>query len=202
METNNTLTLTPINGELRIRDIDLAERLGFADPRMIRKLIKSNKEKLSEFSVLKVATKNFGDQGGRPATEYYLDQNQAIFICMKSETDNAKSVQIEIVKIFSSHLQLLDVLRALDEFEVPDDLPNMYVYAIKEKSTGNIKLGISRDPKSRLRQLQTGNSSELELIAYRKAENRFQDEKDLQQLATDYHIRGEWFSPSALEVMQ
>ncbi|PQJ95611.1 hypothetical protein [Chromatium okenii] len=92
METNNTLTLTPINGELRIRDIDLAKRLGFADPRMIRKLIKSNKEKLSEFSVLKVATKNFGDQGRRPATEYYLDQNQAIFTDGSLEVRNAAAI--------------------------------------------------------------------------------------------------------------
>jgi hypothetical protein len=94
------------------------------------------------------------------------------------------------------------ILRALNEFEIPDDFPDAYVYAIREVNTGNIKLGISRDPESRLRQMQVANSSELELVAYRKAENRFQDEKNLHQLATDYHIRGEWFTSSALKVMQ
>ncbi len=95
-----------------------------------------------------------------------------------------------------------NILRALNEFEIPDDFPDAYVYAIREVNTGNIKLGISRDPESRLRQLQVANSGELELVAYRKAVNKFQDEKNLHQLAADYHIRGEWFTSSALKVMQ
>ncbi|MBV5309354.1 hypothetical protein [Chromatium okenii] len=103
METNNTLTLTPINGELRIRDIDLAERLGFADPRMIRKLIKSNKEKLNGFSIL-YAVEIIHNGAGRPATEYYLDRQQSLFICMKSETDNAFDVQVDIIRVYDAHL--------------------------------------------------------------------------------------------------
>ncbi|MBK1641282.1 hypothetical protein CKO12_05215 [Chromatium okenii] len=103
MESRNTLTLTPVNGELRIRDIDLAERLGFADPRMIRKLIKSNSEKLNEFSILYAVEKKHGGVG-RPATEYYLDRKQSIFICMKSETANAFEVQFEIVEVYDAHL--------------------------------------------------------------------------------------------------
>ncbi len=95
-----------------------------------------------------------------------------------------------------------NILRALNEFEIPDDFPDAYVYAIREVNTGNIKLGISRDPESRLRQLQVANSGELELVAYRKAVNKFQDEKNIHQLAADYHIRGEWFTSSALKVMQ
>ena len=94
------------------------------------------------------------------------------------------------------------ILRALRSFEIPDDLPDMYVYAIREKDTGNIKLGISRDPESRLRQLQTGNSSELELVAFRKAENRFADERALHADAEAYRLRGEWFEGSAMGVMQ
>jgi len=104
MDNCNTIILTPIDGEPRIRDIDLAKRLGFERPADIRELIKRNAEKLNTFSVLRSVRKTSGAQGGRPAVEFYLDRKQAIFICMKSETDNAFDVQIEIVHVFDAYL--------------------------------------------------------------------------------------------------
>lgn len=89
------------------------------------------------------------------------------------------------------------ILEALNDFEVPEDVGEMYVYAIKESETGRIKLGISRDPHARLKQMQTGNSQALELVAYRKASNRFKDESAIHAKNAQYHIRGEWFSESA-----
>ncbi|HZJ92080.1 MAG TPA: GIY-YIG nuclease family protein, partial [Thiopseudomonas sp.] len=75
-----------------------------------------------------------------------------------------------------------------------DDLPDMYVYMIREPSTGNIKIGISQDPERRLRQLQTGNSSKLELVACAKAENRYEDEMNLHRMVKNMLVRGEWFA--------
>lgn len=94
------------------------------------------------------------------------------------------------------------IIKALNEFEVPDDISDMFVYAIREKDTGNIKIGISRDPLRRLCQLQTGNSSELELIAYKRAKNSFSDEAKIHADAEAYRIRGEWFESRALDFMQ
>lgn len=101
---NTSLTLTPINGEPRVHDLQLAERLGFAEPRMIRNLIKRNEDKLLKFGVCYAVEQTYGAQGGRPATEFYLNQRQAIFICMKSETDRAFDVQVEIVHVFDAYL--------------------------------------------------------------------------------------------------
>ena len=89
------------------------------------------------------------------------------------------------------------LLEALDDFDVPDDLPDMYVYAIREAETGRIKIGISKDPAERLKQLQVGNSQELELVAYKKADNRFSDERAAHFINSDAHIRGEWFDAEA-----
>jgi phage antirepressor YoqD-like protein len=100
----SSFTLVQINGELRIHDLEIGRRLGFADPLMIRKLIKSNAEKLNKISVLYAAEKTPSEHGGRPATEYYLDRKQSIFICMKSETDNAFEVQADIVRVYDAHL--------------------------------------------------------------------------------------------------
>lgn len=92
------------------------------------------------------------------------------------------------------------IIDALYSLEVPDDLPDLYVYAIKEIDTGNVKLGISRDPERRLKQLQIGNSSRLELVAYRKAENRFTDERQLHHYNAALRIHGEWFGGAHVSV--
>ena len=94
------------------------------------------------------------------------------------------------------------VLKALQEFEVSDDILEdckcpLYVYAIREVDTGNVKIGISKDPMERLKQLQTANSSKLELIGFNEAKNRFLDERIAHKNNKGHHIHGEWFSRQA-----
>ena len=89
------------------------------------------------------------------------------------------------------------ILAALNDFEVPDDLPDMLVYAIRNTVTGSVKLGISRDPLARMAQLQTGNDCLLELAAVRPAVNRFADERAQHVANAGRHIRGEWFAAGA-----
>lgn len=101
---SNDLTLHPVNGEPRIKDLDLAERLEFADPAMVRKLIKRNEAKLLAFGVISTVEKTSGASGGRPATEFYLNQRQALFICMKSETEKAFDVQADIIRVYDDYL--------------------------------------------------------------------------------------------------
>ena len=86
-----------------------------------------------------------------------------------------------------------EVIAALEDFEIPENLPTMYVYAIRNKHTGRIKLGISENPERRLKELQTGNDCELELLAYREAANRFKDEKAIHNRHQHLRVRGEWF---------
>lgn len=98
------LTLYTVGTELRVRDVDLGAKLGFSDPRMIRKLIKSHDETLNRINVLYAQEISVGELGGRPGTEFYLDRMQAIYICMKSETSNAIEVQLEITKVYDTYL--------------------------------------------------------------------------------------------------
>lgn len=114
---------------------------------------------------------------------------KTIIFSRKRQALQAKNAILDQIKDIKS------VINALNEFEIPDDLPDMYIYAIRESETGRIKLGISKNPNERLRQLQTSNSQKLELIAYKKAVNRFSDEKEMQIKNNKYHIRGEWFKP-------
>ena len=99
------------------------------------------------------------------------------------------------------------ILKAFENFHVDEEIVDamkqtynvnkLYVYAIKEDSTGNIKIGISANPRRRLEQLQTGNSSALTLVAVKEAVNGYADEAKLHLTNAAYHVRGEWFSGQA-----
>jgi hypothetical protein len=99
--SSNSLVLTAINGEPRVHDLHLAEHLGFDRPRDIRKIIKRNEDKLLKFGGCATVARVVE---GNETTEFYLNQKQAIFICMKSETERAFDVQIEIVHVFDAYL--------------------------------------------------------------------------------------------------
>lgn len=99
------------------------------------------------------------------------------------------------------------ILKAFENFHVDEEIVDamkqtynvnkLYVYAIKEESTGNIKIGISANQRRRLEQLQTGNSSTLTLVAVKEAVNGYADEAKLHLTNAAYHVRGEWFSGQA-----
>lgn len=99
--SNTSLVLTPIDGEPRIHDLLLAERLGFERPVNIRNMIKRNIGKLQKLGTLFTVERVIN--GGK-AKEFYLNQKQSVYICMKSETEKAFDVQAEIVRVFDSYL--------------------------------------------------------------------------------------------------
>lgn len=87
------LTLHTINNEPRILDTDLAERLGMKNPRKIRQnLIEANLSELQGYGEIRMELIRNG-QRGRPATAYYLNEEQALLICMFSKTENAQLVR-------------------------------------------------------------------------------------------------------------
>jgi hypothetical protein len=68
-----------------------------------------------------------------------------------------------------------------------------YLYFIQSDKSGMIKIGRSKHPEKRLRQLQTGNSHKLKLII--ALEGQGWREPDLHSHLKDWRIRsnGEWF---------
>ena len=122
------------------------------------------------------------------------------YVCKDLAYDYAAWIDRTVyVKLLQSIEDLEIIKNALNNFEVPDDIPDMYVYAIKNTSTGNIKLGISKNPEQRLKQLQTGCDGKLELVAYRKAVNGFKDEQLLHIENKQYNIHGEWFVEQSMD---
>lgn len=87
-------------GEPRIRDLDLAERLGFERPRAIRQIIDRNSLELTGFGGLPRRVANPGPQGGRPSQDTYLNEAQALLICMFARTPLAAEVRKSVIEVF------------------------------------------------------------------------------------------------------
>lgn len=77
-----------------------------------------------------------------------------------------------------------------------------YIYAIACDDLKVVKLGIARNPKQRLRALQTANGSELRLVLTIPTFNPSELEKRIHDLLEPLHVRGEWFRIEALELLQ
>lgn len=69
------------------------------------------------------------------------------------------------------------------------EINNLYFI---EDEIGNIKIGISKDPKKRKEELQVGNFSLLKII-YIIENVPFSFEKHVHTICQKYKINGEWF---------
>lgn len=82
----------------------------------------------------------------------------------------------------------------------------MYVYLIKNNTTGNFKIGHSKDPEKRLKQLSTGSDAKLSLVHSLKCEKYkpYQVEKRIHRMFMLEKLKGEWYklSPKAVQIIQ
>ena len=74
-----------------------------------------------------------------------------------------------------------------------------YIYLIQSLEDGYYKIGVSKHPKKRVKQLQTGNSSELKLVESYQSEYAHKVEKALQRRYAHMKKEGEWFDLSIKE---
>jgi prophage antirepressor-like protein len=117
-----TLKVHPIEGEPRILDTDLAVKLGFGQPRDIRKLILRHAAELDRHGVRAMVARTSGPRGGKPTKAFYLNEAQALLIVMKAETKNAEAARAEIIAVFKAyrHGQLVPVAQpSLPDFSNP-----------------------------------------------------------------------------------
>lgn len=84
----------------RVQDMRVAEALGFGQPRDIRKLIERNRTELGSHGEVCATVAQTTPNGGRPGNEYWLNEPQAVLICMFSRTDKAAEVRREIIEVF------------------------------------------------------------------------------------------------------
>ena len=72
------------------------------------------------------------------------------------------------------------------------------IYLIQSLENSYYKIGVSKNPQKRIKQLQTGNSSKLKLIDTFRTEHANVIEKTLQRRYNYLKKEGEWFDLSVL----
>lgn len=112
--TNSVITVsdldTTISDEPRVLDLRLAEALGFTDRHMIRALIRRHMKTLRTLGEVVSRRKKPTAKGGRTGTEYWLNEEQALFITAKSDTERAALVTLDMVRVFKAYLSRSQVL--------------------------------------------------------------------------------------------
>lgn len=100
------IPVSEIDGEPRIRDIDLAERLGFDRPRKIREIIERNMAEIEGFghaphrgAHIEIA-KPTGGIERREVQEYWLNEEQALLVSVLSNAPKAPAVRAMLIRTF------------------------------------------------------------------------------------------------------
>lgn len=93
-----------IDNEPRIKDVVLGERLGLKKTRDVRVVIKSNMAELLAYGCAPLVTAH--EKIGfvtRQTEAYYLNEPQALLICMFSRTQKAAAVRKELVDVYMAY---------------------------------------------------------------------------------------------------
>lgn len=96
------LALRFVDEEPRVLDTDLAAALGMVDLHKVRPLIRANLSELQDLGAGGLSARQAESTGGRPASVYHLNEEQALLICMLSRTDRAKQVRAEVIRVFTA----------------------------------------------------------------------------------------------------
>lgn len=94
---------TEIDDEPRVLDVVLGEGLGFDRPRDVRKLVERNLQEIQMYGVCATVAQTTGPKGGRPGKAYYLNEPQALLICMFSNTARAAEVRKMLIDVFMEY---------------------------------------------------------------------------------------------------
>ena len=101
----------------------------------------------------------------------------------------------ERINDVESYEDYMERVCACDEDEDEDEELDNELYFILDTQSNSIKIGVSKDVKRRLSQLQTSNASPLLLVG--RMQNRIGLEKNLHEKFKKYRLKGEWFSTNA-----
>lgn len=87
--------------EPRLRDLRLAEALGFEKAHNIRKLIERHQAALVRLGeVFSMVEKT--SRGGRPAAAYWLNKKQALYLCTKIGGQRVTEATLQVVDAFDA----------------------------------------------------------------------------------------------------
>lgn len=92
-----------------------------------------------------------------------------------------------------THLCVCVYLTQVSTMGTHKSMDKKFVYVIEEVETGRIKIGRSKNPESRMRQLKTGNPNTLRIAMKKERAYSAKFETWLHQQFSKNRTGGEWF---------
>ena len=120
-----------------------------------------------------------------------------IFVLLYVASLYSPEVAIEAYESITQVDKILSALNSFDISEFEEELSStpVYVFSAIEASTGNIKIGISKNPEQRIKQLQQGNPDSIVLSGYYLASNPYREKRQILESNSDKIIHGDWLAP-------
>lgn len=179
-----------------VRSSDIFKLLGYSEHRSLKKVIWANKEAFEKRGVLK--KESFKKDVGRPDENYLLSFEQFLLLTsLVKNTDGNNKIKLSVINSVidgyskASLFAVIDMIKGLD---VSDIEPDRFVYVAKESISGRYKIGISKNPEKRIKELNTGNPEQLILVhAYLVSEQGNLSESLAHSIFEENRLKGEWF---------
>lgn len=136
---------------------------------------------------------------GRPGHTCRLNFEQTLLLIGKMRnTARINDITFRMIAAFPKANRTNILGEILANFDAKDLPIDRYVYVAKEIHSGRYKVGISKNPTRRVKELNIGNPEELVLFhVYRATEQGYLSETKAHETLKKYHIRSEWFSKKA-----
>lgn len=93
-------TLVEIDGEPRMRDLDIGSALGYNPVINVRALIRANFDELRRYGHIAEEAVPTGSAGGRPSVNYMLNREQALLVAVLSRTNRAANVRQQVIQAY------------------------------------------------------------------------------------------------------
>ena len=174
-----------------VRSVDIWQGLGYAEHRLLIRVLTKHAGVLGHLST-EVCNPERGSKGGRPEKTYLLNERQFLLTALLASAPGAKIKSAVVDGLLNKSVrEVIEMVTSIDLEDIP---PDRYVYVAQEAGSGRYKIGISKDPTRRIKELNIGNPEQLKLIHYFKSNgNKYESETLTHKMYAAHRLRSEWF---------
>lgn len=181
----------------RVDSSKIYKILGYSEHRNLKDIVIKNYNSFAKFGDVRGYKISSSSKGGRPTACYLLNLNQLLLLTSLSRglSGGRRADILELIVRSYSESSLLAVLNLISSMDTEEMESDRYVYVARESVSGRYKIGISKDPERRIKELNTGNPEKLNLVhAYLATEKGYKSEALAHAVYESERISGEWFS--------
>jgi len=186
--------------EARVSTFVIWAGFGYKEHRTLKRVIEDNRELLEKYGSIEYGSDNNTDKkkAGGQDKSFFLNFEQVLVLsALTKNTPDTKSVKAGIVsKLIDgmSHASLFAIIDLIKNIDVSDLEEDKFVYVAKEENSGRYKIGISKNPEERIKNLNIGNPEKLILVhAYLATEQNNMSENLAHSVFNEHRLMGEWF---------